>query len=293
MKLASSLIALILLFLIKPVFAAPCCGGGQGSASVITGDEWLRFRYSQSLVSAKGRTANFGEATFSDSRLVSHGGNVSAAYAYGERWQAALATGWAMRSEAGVGLKDTTLSATYVLHRNYLYSPWLPEIFLSLGLGLPTGTSFYENRVGATDDGLFKSKASVLFSKTNMGWDWSLGLNYARSQAKRFQESELRFAKGDFFSSELSAGYTPTFASDWHVMLGWSFEYQSPNVITRDSQAPQTALAGYVFPVTLSVAYAFDDTTAMSMSYVNTRIISSQNSELSDAFALSLTHRAL
>lgn len=275
------------------LWAAACCGGGQGASMVITSDEIYRFRIGQGVTQSSGKTLNFGQAAYADTPLVQAAGSFGAAWAYSDKFQASIDGGWLRNDHDNWGVKDVATSATYVLHRNYLFEPWMPEIFATLGMVWPTGTSFYETRARATDDALYKLKTSLLFSKTNMHWDWSASFSFLKSFERRFESADVSVAKGNALASEFSVGYSPVFEPKLHFGVTQTVYFGAPNVITTTENQKQRSLASYAFPLTLAVAYAWTDNWSTSFSYANSRMFRSQNSELADTLNLQVSYRVL
>jgi hypothetical protein len=272
------------------VHAAACCGGGQSLGMAITGEEKTRLRYSQGLALATGRALEFGDAI--DSREVARrwSGLILAAHAWSDRWQTALGSGWERNERGHLGTKDSWLATTYALNRNFLYSAWEPEVFLSASLLVPTGRSFYDDRARATDDALWRGKLTAQASKTFLSWDWSLMLGYTTPGERDF--GDLRFARGAQFGLEASFGHSPSFAPSWHLNLSLGFEATAPNTVTT-AQSAQRSLRTYVFPVTAALAYAFDETQSLVLGYSTNRWLPAQNADLQQNLSLSFTQRWL
>ncbi|HVJ65113.1 MAG TPA: hypothetical protein VM901_07655 [Bdellovibrionota bacterium] len=282
--------ALATLLLSSVVHAAACCGGGQSLGVAITGEESTRFRYAQGLALVSGRSLDFGTAIDSRNMATRWSGQLSVAHALSDRWQVALGTGWERNDRGHLGTKDSSLASTYVLNRNFLYSAWEPEVFLSATLLVPTGTSFYDDRSRATDDALWRGKLTAQASKTFLTWDWSLMLGYTAPGARDF--GDLRFERGSQMGAELSFGHTPNFASSWHLNLSLGFESTAANTVTT-SQSTQHSLRTYVFPVTAALAYAFDETQSLVSGYSTNRWFPSQNTDLQQSFVIAFTQRWL
>jgi spore coat protein U-like protein len=275
------------------VHAASCCGGGPGSTAIISGDESLRTKLTIGFKQSSGKTLNFGQSALATNSDYISLGIVDIAYKLSEKWQVALGLGWSQTTSNRLGLKDSKISAGYALYQNYLYSPWRPDIYLSLGMVLPTGTSFYTDRSAATDDELLKGSVSVLLTKVHVDWDWSVNLGFQKSKQGDFYGSDLKLDRGDAWFIDFLIGTSPRFAPKWHLSLGQGFEYTAPSTINRQGEDSQTSLSSIVFPITLAAAYAFDEQLAVSLGYSNRKLFKSQNSDLAETLNLTFSFRRL
>lgn len=272
--------------------AAACCGGGAGTAFVITGEEFTRWRVVQGRESNFGKSLEYGRLALASHSAHSYRGSLQLAQRLGGRWQGGGELAWVETPSGSTRLADFHVGVSYAVWRNYLYSVWRPEVFVIGGMTLPTGTSFYQNRQLVTGDQLYKVRLGLLFHRQNIGSDWSLAVHGEKAlQEGRF--ASAKFRQGALMQVQAQIGHTPRWAPDWHVSLGAEFGYRLANQVQATGAEPQSSLPAWSFPCQFSFAYAWSERLAMALNYRSSRWFPSQNTSLVDGLSLQFSYRKM
>ena len=268
------------LFFAARAFAAPCCGGGQGQAALILGDERaiasVHYLFSKTVIDA----LDDGTYLERDASLNEHQHSfvLDGSYLWSDRWQTSGRLALIDRSVAYdpespvVGLGDAVIQTTFEALPEIRYSKAKPRVFVSTQLTVPLGDSPWEAARPASS----MSRGFVLIGFGAMAfkrwndWDASATGEFHRGFSRAIDLSDRPGVNADpGFGSTFGAsvGYRFPFGLRLGAALSYALEsgtaFDDPGLPDGSTQrfASTSILAGYGLGEDWTVSAVYTDQT--------------------------------
>lgn len=277
--------------------AAACCGGGFGTATVISGDDKAQFTGSYSAnkiivdsVNSKGiwKTSN--------SYQLTETYKIDAAHILSDRWQAGLSIPIIKRSKFAntySGIGDISLTTGYEYLPDWNYNPLRPKGIGYAQLILPTGKSKLESEIGGLDsrgNGFLALSLGTILTKNIENWDLFTDIEFHRSFAKSINTSQLNGNLKPGNGSKLGLGggfnlkdYRIGTSITWNQEDSIYFEGDMPNTISNEERFATASL---------NCSYLKSDSWVLTASYSDQTIFGTPiNTSLSQGISIQIQRK--